>query len=54
MSSAVIVAVYAGLIVASLALGLYLLTTNPPKDESTFLGIGKEKLSEEELAETDR
>lgn len=54
MISLVTVAVYAGLVVASLALGLYLLMTNPPKDESAFLGIGKEKLNEEELAEADR
>jgi hypothetical protein len=54
MISTVTVAVYAALIAASLTLGIYLLTTNPPKDESAFLGVGKEKLSEQELAETDR
>ncbi|MFB6220234.1 MAG: hypothetical protein ABEH90_02230 [Halolamina sp.] len=54
MGSLAIVAVYVSLIVASLTLGLYLLTTNPPKDESAFLGIGEEKLSDEELAQADR
>lgn len=46
--------VYATLVVVSLALGVYLLTTNPPKDESSFLGLGEEKLSDEELAANDR
>lgn len=43
--------VFAGLAVTSLVLGLYLLFTNPPKDESKFLGVGAEKASDEELAE---
>ncbi|MFB6155617.1 MAG: hypothetical protein ABEJ22_06950 [Haloferacaceae archaeon] len=33
------------------ALGVYLLRTNPPKDESRFVGLGEEKMDEEELAE---
>jgi hypothetical protein len=49
----VVAVVYATLVVVSLALGVYLLTTNPPKDESSFLGIGEEKLSDEELAAND-
>ena len=36
--------------VSVLALGIYLIRTNPPKDKSTFIGLGKEKYSNEELA----
>ena len=45
---------FGALAVVSLTLGLYLLFTNPPKDESKFLGVGAEKLSDEELRERDR
>jgi hypothetical protein len=38
------------MIVSVLALGIYLIRTNPPKDKSTFIGLGKEKYSNEELA----
>lgn len=51
--NSVVVLVYGGLVLLSLALGVYLLTTNPPKDESSFLGVGEEKLSDEELAAND-
>lgn len=34
----------------SLSIGVYLLRTNPPKDKSKFLGVGAEKLSDEEQA----
>lgn len=47
-------AAFAVLAVVSLVLGLYLVFTNPPKDESKFLGIGEEKLSDEELRNGDR
>lgn len=30
-------------------LGGYLVFTNPPKSESTFVGIGEEKMPDEEL-----
>jgi hypothetical protein len=53
MSSLIALTVYATLVLVSLALGVYLLTTNPPKDESSFLGLGEKKLSDEELAEAD-
>lgn len=53
MSNLVALVVYGGLILLSLALGVYLLTTNPPKDESSFLGLGAEKLSDEELSDAD-
>lgn len=43
-------AVFAFLAVFSLAVGLYLVFTNPPKDDAKFLGIGAEKLSDDELA----
>lgn len=46
--------VFASLAVISLALGLYLLFTNPPKDESKFVGVGAEKATDEELEERDR
>jgi hypothetical protein len=42
---------FAVLAVTSLVLGLYLLFTNPPKDESKFVGFGAEKASDDELAE---
>lgn len=45
---------FAVLAVVSLVLGVYLVFTNPPKDESKFLGIGEEKLSDEELKNSDR
>jgi|GEM_PF-505995 hypothetical protein len=51
--SSTVVLVYGTLILLSLTLGLYLLTTNPPKDESSFLGFGEEKLGDEELSEPD-
>lgn len=35
--------------VVTTALAIYLITTNPPKDESAFVGIGKEKFTDEEL-----
>lgn len=45
---------FATLAVVSLVLGLYLVVTNPPKDESKFLGIGAEKLDDDELDELQR
>lgn len=45
---------FAVLAVVSLVLGVYLVFTNPPKDESKFLGVGAEKLSDEELRDRDR
>lgn len=41
--------VFGFLAVLSLVLGVYLLTTNPPKDESKFVGVGAEKATDEEL-----
>jgi len=35
-------------------LGVYLLTTNPPKDESKFVGVGAEKMDDEEVEEYHR
>lgn len=51
--SSTVALVYGTLILLSLTLGVYLLTTNPPKDESSFLGLGEEKLNDEELADPD-
>lgn len=42
------------LAVVSLLIGLYLLSTNPPKDDEKFVGIGAEKATDEELDELDR
>lgn len=53
MSWLVALGVYALLVVISLALGVYLLSTNPPKNESSFLGLGEEKLNDDELADLD-
>lgn len=36
--------------VGTATLGGYLVFTNPPKDESTFVGLGEEKLSDDELS----
>ena len=38
------------MLVTVLSLGIYLIRTNPPKDESKFIGLGKEKFTDEELA----
>ena len=38
------------MLVTVLALGIYLIRTNPPKDESKFIGFGEEKFTDEELA----
>jgi hypothetical protein len=35
----------------TLALAIYLVVTNPPKEEGVFLGIGTEKYTDEELLE---
>lgn len=35
----------------TLALAIYLVVTNPPKEDGAFLGIGKEKYTNEELIE---
>lgn len=32
------------------ALAAYLIRTNPPKDDTAFIGLGKEKYSDEELS----
>lgn len=48
-STTLALVVIAGLGAFCFALGLYLVFTNPPKDEAKFLGIGAEKLSDEEL-----
>jgi len=32
------------------AMGVYLVATNPPKDDASFVGFGKEKYTNEELA----
>lgn len=53
MSGLIALGVYAMLVIISLALGVYLLSTNPPKDESSFLGLGEEKLSDDELGDLD-
>ncbi|WP_129113600.1 hypothetical protein [Halegenticoccus tardaugens] len=49
-SAGLALVVIAVLAVICVALGVYLVTTNPPKDETKFIGLGKEKLSDEELA----
>ncbi|MFD1514345.1 hypothetical protein [Halomarina rubra] len=36
--------------VGTFATGVYLVTTNPPVDESKFVGLGSEKLTDEQLA----
>lgn len=48
-SLAMMVVVLLGMAVFSLTLGIYLLVTNPPKDRSKFVGLGSEKLGDEEL-----
>jgi len=32
------------------ALAVYLIRTNPPKDDGAFIGLGKEKYSDDELS----
>jgi hypothetical protein len=45
------VGVMLAMAVFTAALGVYLLRTNPPKDESKFVGLGEEKMDAEELEE---
>jgi len=45
------IVLFAILAAVTLALAIYLVVTNPPKEEGVFLGIGKEKYTDEELLE---
>lgn len=41
------------LAIVSLLIGLYLLSTDPPKDDEKFVGIGAEKANYDELNESE-
>ncbi|MFB6300004.1 MAG: hypothetical protein ABEH65_07055 [Halobacteriales archaeon] len=46
-----LIIVFISLAAVALALGVYLVVTNPPKDDEAFIGIGKEKVSDKEFEE---
>lgn len=47
---AVMFVVLLGMSACTLALGTYLVVTNPPSDERKFVGLFSEKLADEDLA----
>ena len=50
-TTTLVLVVMLGMAVLTVSIGVYLLRTNPPKDRSKFLGIGAEKIPDEELEE---
>jgi hypothetical protein len=48
-SVATVVVLLLGMAVLTLAVGVYLLVTNPPKNPDKLVGFGEEKLTDDEL-----